>query len=338
MLEKLNQEQESLADSLAEEWIKTANGGQTDIDRKVARQTLTRIYALAGMKAPDVLFMAGPMEAILFCKKNLNVEVKTFDWFGIGYDAGWVSFFDYFQRIGILERDDEEFNTIKEFMRSGVWVTIMFEGLVVCIARPSAVKTDDRENLHCENAPAVVFADGYEEFVWHGVFVDEKIILRPEEITREDIMNEKNSEVSRAMAEKLGWEKYMELAGTKLIDKMFDPATKLHYELYDFDKRFDLTPKLLKMESPELNDGTRPYYIEPVDPGLKTCAAARKWQFRINECPACKLVSPIKMWRHGDVQVSEYVTCEKCNKTCISRWPTVDECNENPELQFEIER
>jgi hypothetical protein len=64
-----------------------------------------------------------------------------------------------------------------------------------------------------------------------------------------------------------------------------------------------MTPRLLKMESPEVLDGTRPYYIEPVHPELKTCQSARKWQFQKED----------------------------------GTWPEPRECNENPNLEFEVE-
>ncbi len=48
---------------------------------------------------------------------------------------------------------------------------------------------------------------------------------------------------------------------------------------------------------------TRPYYIEPVDPDLKTAQAARKWQFAKPD----------------------------------GSWPDVSECNKSPELVFSWE-
>ena len=57
------------------------------------------------------------------------------------------------------------------------------------------------------------------------------------------------------------------------------------------------------MESPEVLDGTRPHYIEPVHPALKTCQAARKWQFQLPD----------------------------------GKWPEPEDCNKNPEMVFEVE-
>lgn len=300
MLEDLTTEQEGLIDSIAEEYISDANCGDPLIDQRQAAATITKIYALADQKPPQIVFVSGPMDARDFCKQELKQDIKDFDYFGLGFDSGWVSFYDYFQRIGVLERDDEEFNTVKSFMKSGVWATIMFENIVICIARPNRVCVDERGNLHSDSGPAIAFDDGYEEFAWHGSWVTEKIIMRPEMITRKDIEEEKNSEVSRAMAERLGWDEYMKRAECVLVDKWFDTEKSNHYELWDFKKRFALTPRLLKMESPELNDGTRPYYVEPVPPQAKTCQAARRWQ-----------VDPSR--------------------------PEIDECNRSPEIVFQIE-
>lgn len=301
MLENLTTEQEALIDTVANEWINEAHCGKTLIDQKSATESMVKIYALSEMKPPKVIFVEGPMAAKKFCKEELDYALATFDYFGVGFDSGWVSFYDYFQRIGIIEKYDEEFNVIKDFMRSGVWATVMFDEIVVCIARPNTVKTDDKGNLHSQGGPAIAFDDGYAEYAWHGTWVTEQIIMKPETLTDKQITEEKNSEVSRAIAERLGWDKYLDIIGSVLIHKWFDETTSCHYELYDFkDRKGSLQPRLLKMESPELNDGTKPYYIEPVPPEAQTCQSARRWQ-------------------------------------CDPNRPGIEECNKNPSLVFEVE-
>lgn len=301
MLNDLTDSQENLIEDVASEWISNANGGNTQIDQIKASDCLAKIYSLSEMKAPKVLFFDGPMDAISFCKNELNQDIDTFDWFGVGYDSGWVSFYDYFQRIGVLERDDEGFNAVKDFMKSGAWATILFENLAICIARPNLVSVDDKGELHSDKGPAISFDDGYQEYAWHGTWVTEQIIMKPETLTKEEIIGDKNSEVSRAIAERLGWDGYVKRVETILIHKWFDEETKSHYELYDFkDRKGSLQPRLLKMESPELNDGTKPYYIEPVPPQAQTCQAARRWQ-------------------------------------CDPERPEIRECNENSALVFEAE-
>lgn len=148
---------------------------------------------------------------------------------------------------------------------------------------------------------AITWPDGWGLFMWHGTRVPAKLIMDAEKVTRDEVLAEKNSEVSRAYAEKLGWERYFKLADVVRSDSWTDKATGLHYELYDFNKRLgEDQPKLLKMESPVVLDGTSPVYVEPVDPRLKTAQAARRWQFMKDD----------------------------------GTWPTVEESNKNPELVF----
>ena len=230
-----------------------------------------------------------------------SVGKYEYPYCGLGWWAGWFSFFDYFERLGITT---EDFKRFKKWVKSGSWDVLWFKGLFVVTCRPSLIIKNAQGRLHCDIGPAAKWPSGEEYWFLNGTNVSEKIVMRTNDLTAEEISNEKNSEVSRAIAEKLGWDRYMEVLGTVLIDKWFDPSKSLHYELYDFkERKFSLMPRLLKMESPECNDGSRPYYIEPVDPGLKTCEAARKWQFIKTD----------------------------------GSWPSVDECNKDPELSFEVE-
>jgi hypothetical protein len=338
MAEKeLTAAEKKILEQVAKEWEDIANGGDTSINEKVATEALGDIYEFAKLKRPEVLFFKGPKDALEFCRKELKQEVTQFDAFGLGYDAGWIAFYDFFQRIGKLPTDNKEFEALKSMALSGVWATILFDKLVVVIARPNTVKLDERNRLHCADGPAVAFDDGSLYFFWHNTRVTKKIIMTPEKLTAQEINAERNSEVVRAIVEKLGWAEFMKRIEVKLVDKWFDTSTKLHYELYDFkNRRFELAPRLLKMESPEVLDGTRPTYIEPVHPHLNSCQAARKWQFKEARCTSCHKTIPTTMIRHGDVQLIDHVMCA-CGGEPEYRWPEPEECNARPELRFAAE-
>jgi hypothetical protein len=217
----------------------------------------------------------------------------------LSWGSHWVGFYDFFKRLGIV--DNKEFDRYEAYIKSGVFMTIFLQGFAIACPRPSSVKRDERHRLHSSDSPAIEWSNGEKYWFWHGTRVNEKIIMSSHQLTSEEIVGEKNSEVAKAIAEKIGWDQYMKQCGTILIHQWFDPTTSLHYELYDFrERRFELMPRLLKMESPELNDRTRPFYIESVDPGLKTCQAARRWQFQRED----------------------------------GTWPSVQEANENPSLEF----
>ena len=241
------------------------------------------------------------------------------EWFGGQFWAAWSAYLSAFTQVCGWTPDKTILDSITAY--EGVVRSACYwwpnKDFIMVSERPLAIQRDSLGRLHSESDKAIVWPDGWGLYMWHGTRVPDKVIHAPETITRADIMNEKNSEVSRAMAERLGWDKYLKIADTILVDKWFDPSKSLHYELWDFKKRFERTPRLLKMESPELKDGTRPHYIEPINPGLKTCQSARRWQFPEDEDkPNQKVMFGGKWMSDGE---------------------SVEFCNEHPELEFSVE-
>lgn len=188
--------------------------------------------------------------------------------------------------------------------RIGAGFACLWSRIAVVLSMPQA-SLDERGRLHSASGPSVSWpVGGGRYFHWRGVRVPEKVILHPEQLTRLDLSCEPNSEVSRAMAERLGWQRYLELAKARPVDAWKDEATGCGYELYAVkNDAGPQMPLLLKMESPQLKDGTRPSYVEPVPATVESCRAARKWQFRKPD----------------------------------GTWPSVHECNQDPALQFHDE-
>lgn len=192
-----------------------------------------------------------------------------------------------------------------EAARNGAISAFIWPGIAVVLCRPE-LHQDDQDRLHRDDGPSVSWPGpgGGRHYFWHGVEVPPKVVLSPQSLHSQDILSEKNSEVSRVMAERLGWERYMELAGAVLIDRWQDPDSSCVYELFGLKSRSRVRAfRLLKMRSPELQDGGRPFYVEPVPSQLKTCQAARRWQFRKPD----------------------------------GTWPSIEECNDAPALSFDIE-
>ena len=224
-------------------------------------------------------------------------------WQGGNQWSAYDCFLSFFRHIAKLPIDYSSWDHWEKLsFHSGP--RIVHKDFCMISDRPAILKVDSNNKPHCEEGPFCVWRDGSALFAWHGTHVPAKLILSPQSVTQKELTEEKNSEVSRAWFERLGAKEYFKKVGVKKIDAWLDTKTGLHYELYDFSKRVgDLQPKMLKMESPVLKDGTQPVYIEPVDPGLLTAKAARRWQFMKNDCT----------------------------------WPTVVECNRNPDLEFSWE-
>ena len=194
------------------------------------------------------------------------------------HDAGHLSFYDYFNEVVGLKEETNKVQGLISLAKSAGWA-LPHENICWVSERHQVLNRDNRGRLHCLTGPAVIYPDGWEIYAINGVLVPEKVVKHPESYTEEDINNEKNSEVIRVLAERLGWDKFLNIMGSKRIDIWVDPRTGLVYELLDTkERRGELQPRFLKMESPTLNDGSNPFYLEPVDPGLNTGKAARKWQ------------------------------------------------------------
>ena len=174
---------------------------------------------------------------------------------------------------------------------------------IVC-DRPTVLKVDERNRPHCADGPSHMWADGVALHYWHGVRVPARLVEHAETYTADEVRSETNSEIVRALAEHLGWDKFLEMMGAKSIDCWTDPVTGLAYELLEVQHRLsDGQPRFLRMQSPPLRDKTQPHYVEPVHPDLETAQAARRWQIA-----------------NGD-----------------GTWQTVEQCNNNPVLEFSEE-
>ena len=117
--------------------------------------------------------------------------------------------------------------------------------------------------LHNERGPAIYWRDGYALFFWHGIRVSEQIIMRPETITAEQVLAETNSEVQRAMAERMGWEKFLSEAGATEIHRD-DWGVLFRRPLGDEDALF-----VKVVNSTPEPDGSSKDYVLAVHPELR---------------------------------------------------------------------
>lgn len=166
----------------------------------------------------------------------------------------------------------------EDIMAFGPWFAIQDEGTIYCCEAPEQVTVDEDHNLHSFGPqPSIVFKDGSEQFHHHGVAISFKMAVTPAKYVAEDFdIETANTETTRILGERVGWGKFFELLGTsEVLDSMerlagAEPCT------YRLVRVGPVT--CLQMQSPEVLDGTRPVYLEPVHPELETCAAALKWQ------------------------------------------------------------
>lgn len=313
----LTPEQLAVMAEARERWTKLALGGDTTIDLEKVKPGIRRVFTLSNEVPPedadihiaDSMPAAHQMAASFGCPNSVTAAI------GLGPDAGWGSAYECYTKFQLL--DEPLFRDFKAMCEGGLWDAILLapgpaydKTKAILIRRPELLKFDEQERLHCADGPAYKFCDGAAKYFWHHTEIPAKVIEEPESYTAEDIRAEQNSEILRALGERLGWARFMEKLGARMVDRWVDPNTELDYELYDLGEAQASGPRLprmLKMKSPVLNGGEQPYYVEPVHPDLRTAQAARRSQFPL---PG-----------DGDPE-----------------YPTPDYCNAHPEMVFSIER
>ena len=83
---------------------------------------------------------------------------------------------------------------------------------------PEFIYQDDQHRSHCATGPSHRWRDGWSLHYWHGVRVPAWAVEQPAAtVTLAQILGEDNQEVRRAVIERIGWERFLELAHGTVI-------------------------------------------------------------------------------------------------------------------------
>ena len=213
------------------------------------------------------------------------LEYFSFSSCGNIYDFGWISFYSYFQKIGIKLKNSA-FNKFKDLLNSGIYDSIQLNGFCIVSKKPSLISRNLRNQLHSETSYAIEFGDNYKLCYWNGVCVSEKLIKTPDLITKEDILGESNAEIRRCYREKLGAKKYYDLLsngkGLELIDEDKDEQgfpMKL-YSTFVKDKLLNSKVQFIEVICPSTE---RVYNIYPVKQDCSNVWEAKASTFNLKQ-------------------------------------------------------
>jgi hypothetical protein len=135
--------------------------------------------------------------------------------------------------------------------------------------------------LHCETGPSLAWADGTALYHWMGRRVPEQIIMRPETITPEQIQQESNVEVRRAMVARFGADRYVAALKVKPIH------VDGEQELYRIDRPGDTPIYTVR----GINGSPEPFGTEPKgDHVVRGNRWYKRYWIRVRPNPAPKTV------------------------------------------------
>ena len=305
---KLTSEQETLIPVIRDKWLDMVFK-ERKFDIHSATKGVKFIYQISGLKEPLVIALQSPLacqfaanltkRAQVWAQVRDQVRAQVWDqvrdqvgaqvwdqkikyYYPAGCDllsdAGWISFYDYFREIGIVEH--EQFDQYEDYISSGACYSLFFDGLAIICEPPVDIKRDGQNRLHCPDGPAVLWRDGYKNYFWHGVSAPDKLLETPEQITRDDFIREQNAEVRRAYMEKLESGRFFQLMDMDIIDrdKVGRGEYAKEYTLYRTKEPDPVAGEHIQFVNVICHSTEREYLL-CVPPGIDNVYSAVAWTF-----------------------------------------------------------
>lgn len=255
MLNQLTPEQEALIPVVRDEWINRALGGDTSLDVNMCTIPLKTFYASANIdETPPVMVLGSPLacqyaanliikdpnaiktqagrnklitkaETAAITEAGLGFALTYVDflyWFTLAGDCWWLSWADYFTKIGIV--DNKEFEELKQFALAGIWDAILLPNAALLCRRPLKVNRDEENRLHNMTGPAVDWQDGSTNWFLHGMAIDRAWVENPKSITVEQVLAQENVELRRAMITLMGMPRFVSESKAEVLHNDTDAS------------------------------------------------------------------------------------------------------------------
>ena len=206
-----------------------------------------------------------------------QVQYFCFSTYGNIWDFGWLSFYDFFARIGIKHKV-KAFAAFRTLMQSGLYDMIQLDGACIVSEMPTEIHRDNRGRLHNVEGPAIKFGDGYEMYSLFGVRLDKEIHAKicSGSMCIKDIFAIENIEQRMVALKMRGAEKILEESKAQLLD-----SSARGNQLYILKEVFSVPAYFLKYKDPS----TDRVYVSGIDPEIGIDANADKamaWKFNLN--------------------------------------------------------
>lgn len=278
-INKLTPEQEAELPRFRQRYLDIAcSGGR--IDRPALESAMADAYAVIGKPAPRLFIFDSPAACMLALKifrlpkEDQLGDQKIYDphFLWGSQDLCWIAWARFAEHIGVkLEPRTAAHLDIMECISTQCEWWWPCEGVVIASERPTRIRWDEQRRLHCEDGPAVRYADGYSLYAWHRTRLPESWVEQRETIDPREILKERNVETRAAGAACIGWPRMLSALDYKVVDADPDPS---HGELIEV--RLDGLPepgRFLKAECPR--NGT---IVEGVPREISTVLAAQAWR------------------------------------------------------------
>lgn len=276
LVKNLTNKQKEQFPVYVDRWLKVGLSTER-MDRDKAIAAIKKAYTLAGLKEPTKFyFTKSPMDAVKFIKEKISPETSPSQIvasmiFG-AHEAAWLSFYSFFKEECGLKVCDKLEGLLELAEHSG-WLSV-FEDTVIFQEKPTAIRFDDQNRLHCEAGPAIEYEDGYSLYAWHGTTIPAEWIVKRSELTPKIALAQTNTEIRRAACEIVTWARILRELKATVIDADEDPMIGTLVEVN--------IPAIGREKFLKVLCGTGREFAIPVPPTMKKALEANAWTFNID--------------------------------------------------------
>lgn len=213
-----------------------------------------------------------------------------------GLVADWFTHLRLRATVQAVGEDPEEelastFNAYSRLLKAGAWAAwLRDDGNYDILKAPETIELNDEDQLHCEDGPALAWANGDAYYFWNGIHVPREVAVEPEALTVEVIETEENAERRRVMMERYGVEAFFEDADAVLVDQDEDQAGNERQlfawgeelgsrdewtQMHSFRRRQRIDCCVVKVTCPSTG---REFTLQ-VPPDVESCQDAIAWTF-----------------------------------------------------------
>lgn len=205
---------------------------------------------------------AQPQQPTVTEKKKKELEFIE-HYFGLGHET-WISFYDYFRKIGILKNDD--YNRYSDFLQKGIWSMQLFKDWCIVTRMPKKIHRDRENRLHSLDGTAIEWWDSTtggvssdKNYFIHGVpFNDESLWEKvvTQKITMKEVMRVSNMEQRNAILAVISPEKFIKELDAKLISTHIQKKKGREYmDEESYNKLNHKEIKLYEVKNNEISPG-----------------------------------------------------------------------------------
>lgn len=181
----------------------------------------------------------------------------------------YVSLLDFCAGVLNCQYDRDKWELLQAIVKYCGWI-YTFEGICLACDRPIKLSFDSQQRLHAEGEPALLFADGYSLYSYHGVTLPEKYgKLHPHQWRSQWLLEENNVELRRVLMQGIGYGRICQELPTLELD-YWQEYTLLRMEPLLVDRE---PIYLLKMTCPS----TGSMHVLRVPPTMRSAWEAIRW-------------------------------------------------------------